>query len=570
VSGGARGNVNGAWRSSAATGGTLASSEPQANRTQQNIGRGNAWERPKTVGKSSAQNKDSGMQYKSSVKGAVAEKSPIWCTEMCPDAEREEREFEGDLHELEVCGIAKRTVASRSVRRQGPGESNIREVPVSSREKAVKKYRRSAAGRDLGSDSGQVRDIQTLRRTTTYLVQNIMVPETRGAAALEVKGLYDEALLKFTRAYEFASDRFRAVRQDMSVVLGHKALHNGKVTSQGVMSECGDEESNVITAATPEDRLMVVELLQAQIVVHMCALLYLDNISNRATSGGNSYLTLQRNKVETSSHSNVVVSFERKLCLEQISQCLAPLLQAYDGFPSQEEPSRENLFRALALMIHGGDGDLAVRLTGSSWLALREETRKSSEMRSTLALVRCWRCSNVQGVTKALQALQAWPLLTLAASAVLADASARALETMNSSFTHREPMPLPRLAKLLGFLDAAEDESLVLSNPPCNSKLAFVEHVCRSCGLEISDIESSSPPSDDATDTASGVDEWETLATDSKPTFIRCVTFKSANFSRTSALTTAWQGNVPGAPGGLATLERVMEMIQTEAGNHLT
>ena len=102
------------------------------------------------------------------------------CLEMCPEFERYDREVTGELAVFEI--------------RKG----TMDEVD---HERAVKKYRRSAAGQDPEIFPEDIRPPQVLKRTMDYLVGEIL-PRTD---------------VPFEEVYNFIRDRGRALRKDFKI-----------------------------------------------------------------------------------------------------------------------------------------------------------------------------------------------------------------------------------------------------------------------------------------------------------------------------------------------------------------
>ncbi|PWN87546.1 hypothetical protein FA10DRAFT_269500 [Acaromyces ingoldii] len=109
------------------------------------------------------------------------------CQDMCPDFEREEREFQNEGDALEMF----------------PGSSRIDPAL------AVKIYRRPAAGRELPLPE-DVRPPAVLRRTLDYLVQQLLPA--------------DPSSPQFTSVQPFMWNRTRAIRQDFIVQSERGAL----------------------------------------------------------------------------------------------------------------------------------------------------------------------------------------------------------------------------------------------------------------------------------------------------------------------------------------------------------
>jgi hypothetical protein len=101
------------------------------------------------------------------------------CEAMCSERERLDREESKNLAAFEIIGL--------------PGETY---PPRCDPERAIKKYRRAAAGQSL--NSSDVRPPHVLQRTLLYICEQIV----------------DQGQHAFTEMYEFISDRMRAIRQD--------------------------------------------------------------------------------------------------------------------------------------------------------------------------------------------------------------------------------------------------------------------------------------------------------------------------------------------------------------------
>ncbi|CAM9127913.1 unnamed protein product [Ectocarpus sp. 4 AP-2014] len=128
------------------------------------------------------------------------------CMSMCPESERREREAEGALSSFE----ATEATAGASVSfRQRVADPN----------KAVKKYRRSAAGRDMHSPE-LLRPLSVLQITTQYLVQDVFAVACSSCSSVSSQPRRDRggnSSSLIAQAYIFVEDRLRAVRQDLTV-----------------------------------------------------------------------------------------------------------------------------------------------------------------------------------------------------------------------------------------------------------------------------------------------------------------------------------------------------------------
>jgi len=113
---------------------------------------------------------------------------------MCSREERAQRELGNDLSEFELERVETSNLGAKLYR--------------TSAAKAVKKYRRSAAGSNSQLSPSQVRDEDTLMRTMRYLVDTVL-----GKVLAE----RDVSPQRFCIVYGFLSDRFRAIRQDFIV-----------------------------------------------------------------------------------------------------------------------------------------------------------------------------------------------------------------------------------------------------------------------------------------------------------------------------------------------------------------
>ncbi len=107
------------------------------------------------------------------------------CAEMCPEAERIEREKHRRLSIFEILHGTEKSKRPKT-------DSRI----------CVKEYSRSAAGRKI--DTSRLRPPEVLLETTHYLVNEILDKEKHGRSWLE--------------AYNFVADRMRAVIQDMIIL----------------------------------------------------------------------------------------------------------------------------------------------------------------------------------------------------------------------------------------------------------------------------------------------------------------------------------------------------------------
>ncbi|CAN0104962.1 unnamed protein product, partial [Ectocarpus sp. 8 AP-2014] len=128
------------------------------------------------------------------------------CMSMCPESERREREAEGGLSSFEATEAT--AGASVSFRQR-----------VADPKKAVKKYRRSAAGRDMHSPE-LLRPLSVLQTTTQYLVQDVFAVACSSSSSVSSQPRRDRGgnpTSLIAQAYMFVEDRLRAVRQDLTV-----------------------------------------------------------------------------------------------------------------------------------------------------------------------------------------------------------------------------------------------------------------------------------------------------------------------------------------------------------------
>ncbi|CAM9465097.1 unnamed protein product [Ectocarpus fasciculatus] len=128
------------------------------------------------------------------------------CMSMCPGSERREREAEGGLSSFEATEAT--TGASVSFRQR-----------VADPKKAVKKYRRSAAGRDMHSPE-LLRPLSVLQTTAQYLVQDVFAVACSSSGSVSSHPQRDRgggSASLIAQAYVFVEDRLRAVRQDLTV-----------------------------------------------------------------------------------------------------------------------------------------------------------------------------------------------------------------------------------------------------------------------------------------------------------------------------------------------------------------
>ncbi|CAM9770873.1 unnamed protein product, partial [Ectocarpus sp. 13 AM-2016] len=128
------------------------------------------------------------------------------CMSMCPESERREREAEGGLSSFEATEAT--AGASVSFRQR-----------VADPKKAVKKYRRSAAGRDMHSPE-LLRPLSVLQTTTQYLVQDVFAIACSSSSSVSSQRRREQGgspASLIAQAYMFVEDRLRAVRQDLTV-----------------------------------------------------------------------------------------------------------------------------------------------------------------------------------------------------------------------------------------------------------------------------------------------------------------------------------------------------------------
>ncbi|CAM9397993.1 unnamed protein product [Ectocarpus sp. 12 AP-2014] len=128
------------------------------------------------------------------------------CMSMCPESERREREAEGGLSSFEATEAS--AGASVSFRQR-----------VADPKKTVKKYRRSAAGRDMHSPE-LLRPLSVLQTTTQYLVQDVFAVACSSSSSVSSQRRRDRGgspTSLIAQAYMFVEDRLRAVRQDLTV-----------------------------------------------------------------------------------------------------------------------------------------------------------------------------------------------------------------------------------------------------------------------------------------------------------------------------------------------------------------
>ncbi|CAM9181976.1 unnamed protein product [Scytosiphon promiscuus] len=133
---------------------------------------------------------------------------------MCPIAEMREREAEGGLSAFEATEATSTASVPFRNRTADPG-------------RVVKKYRRSAAGRDMQSPE-QLRPLAVLQTTTKYLVQDVFAAacssskgsgsnSSSGSGSGERRQGGGSSTSEIAKAYAFVEDRLRAVRQDLTV-----------------------------------------------------------------------------------------------------------------------------------------------------------------------------------------------------------------------------------------------------------------------------------------------------------------------------------------------------------------
>lgn len=134
------------------------------------------------------------------------------CMTMCPQSEMLGRQAEAALSVFE----ATEDTAPLHFRRRKADPS-----------KTVKKYRRSAAGRPMGSPD-QLRPLSVLQHTSKYLVKNVFAEacensnnEATSSFGRTAEGKGDKGdhgeVPSIASAYVFVEDRLRAVRQDLTV-----------------------------------------------------------------------------------------------------------------------------------------------------------------------------------------------------------------------------------------------------------------------------------------------------------------------------------------------------------------
>lgn len=104
------------------------------------------------------------------------------CTEMCPEAERYERERDRDLSVFEII--------------PGTGSAAVGDTPRVDHARAVKKYKRAAAAKHI--NPATVRTEPVLIRTLQYLLREVV----------------DREDYPYHEVFKFVSDRLRALRKD--------------------------------------------------------------------------------------------------------------------------------------------------------------------------------------------------------------------------------------------------------------------------------------------------------------------------------------------------------------------
>ncbi|GBG24491.1 Hypothetical Protein FCC1311_007092 [Hondaea fermentalgiana] len=448
---------------------------------------------------------------------------------MCPASEREAREREGDLADFEVVGYncehgeaaaaAASRLAPRSPAAAWAAATAERETGrKTSRELCVKKYRRSAAGMELASRPELLRDEETLVRTNAHLVRHVLLPELAAAARKRGPAARDGRVL---RVVEFVADRFRGVRQDAAV--------------QGLLE-------------APAMR----KVLAQQTLVLLGALLYHAQSPRPPPTAAAAAAGAAGAAAADPQAAASALGPAPAVAMARLSQALAPLLESFshESFSVNEnatsatkrgaQEGEEDLdgdaelganVRALGLLLAASDPDLAMRLPTLCRPLLQEEEKGSDHvdglkedkethlhdvvhrhpaLRSALELVRAWRRGETRRAAVALSVLRKQSaLLRLAARGVVVEVAARGLEAMNKSYTHREPMPLSRVAHALGGLLGGNDAE----------ETAFVHHVSEVCGLEVC-VPDQGPHAETKT---------------------ACVVFKSATFDRHIAAAKAWQ-----------------------------
>eukprot|EP00752_Nemacystus_decipiens_P008387 g7498.t1 len=127
------------------------------------------------------------------------------CMSMCPESEIREREAEGGLSCFETTeATAKPSVPFRK--------------RIADPDRMVKKYRRSAAGRDMHSPQ-QLRPLAVLQTTARYLVKDVFAKacSNSGSDSESEQRQRSPGPSSIAKAYVFVEDRLRAVRQDLTV-----------------------------------------------------------------------------------------------------------------------------------------------------------------------------------------------------------------------------------------------------------------------------------------------------------------------------------------------------------------
>ena len=192
------------------------------------------------------------------------------CLQMCSESERELRIKNRMVHCLE----------------QPPYPNGMNECIL------VKSFSRSAAGNTRSCDPKEIRPPYICRRTTNYLIENILFRNEEGNSTAYLN-------MDLT-TYHFVFDRLRALRQDMAV------------QNIGILEE---SEDNI------NDLVIHCHILQACIKFHLLANYMFGHRNNTASVAGN-----ERRSIDSRSS----IEFDSHLNFSHLLECLKMILTHYE------------------------------------------------------------------------------------------------------------------------------------------------------------------------------------------------------------------------------------------------